>query len=82
MQLRALDEIEALQRRLDAFFAQGGARATDWRTLARVGVVPGVMADPRGTPYELSPDGLVKLSQTSPLWPLPEEPKVPPRPPA
>ena len=81
-QLRALDEIEALQRQLDAFFAQGGARATDWRTLEQVGVVRGVMRDPSGTPYELGSDGLVKLSQTSPLWPLPDEPTARPRPPA
>lgn len=76
LQLRALDEMEAIQQRLEAYFAKGGARATDWRTLSRAGVVPGRPLDPSGTPYELSPEGLIKLSQTSPLWPLPEEPQA------
>lgn len=88
MQLRALDEMEALQRRLDQYFAHDGlptgpgprGRATDWRTLARAGVVPGVMLDPAGSPYELSPEGGVELSQTSPLWPLPEGPQARVRP--
>jgi hypothetical protein len=75
VQLRALDEIDALQPRVNAFAARTGQRAPTWSELARAGVVPGVMADPTGTPYELTSDGVVRLSQSSPLWPPPEEPR-------
>jgi hypothetical protein len=77
-QLRALDEIDALQKRADAYAKRAGQPATSWATLVRAGAVPGMMADPSGTPYELTPDGLVRLSSTSPLWPPPnEEPHTP-----
>jgi hypothetical protein len=75
LQLRALDEIDALQQRVNAFAARTGLKAVTWPMLARAGVVPGNMADPTGTPYELTSDGLVRLSQRSRLWPPPEEPQ-------
>jgi hypothetical protein len=37
-------------------------------------VLRGVPLDPSGTPYVLSPSGLVELSKRSPLFPLPVEP--------
>ncbi len=76
LQLRALDEIEQLQMLVDAFTQKTGERPTSWQPLARAGLVPGTMVDPTGTPYELSSDGHVQLSATSPLWPLPEEPQA------
>jgi hypothetical protein len=82
LQLRALDEIDELQRRVLAFAARTGQAGLTWPVLARAGVVPGIMADPTGTPYELTSDGLVRLSQSSSLWPPPEEPEGRPRPPS
>jgi hypothetical protein len=76
LQLRALDEIDVLQQRVSAFAARTGQISPTWPVLARAGVVPGIMADPTGTPYELAADGLVRLSQRSPLWPLPDEPQT------
>jgi hypothetical protein len=74
-QLRALDEIEQLQREISDFLTRIGQRTTTWQALVRERVVPGMMADPTGTPYELTPDGVIRLSQASPLWPLPVEPQ-------
>lgn len=83
LQLQALDAIDELQKRLDAYGARTGQPAPDWPTLIRAGVVPGIPADPSGTPYELVSGGRVRLAESSALWPPPDEPQtVPPRPPA
>ncbi len=83
LQLRALDDIDRLQPQLSEFLRRTSQRTTTWQALTRARVVPGIMVDPRGTPYELTSDGLVRVSPSSPLWPLPEEPQnVRPRPPA
>ncbi len=83
LQLRALDDIDRLQPQVAEFLRQTSQPTTTWQALARARVVPGIMADPSGTPYELTSDGLVRVSRSSPLWPLPEEPQnVRPRPPA
>jgi hypothetical protein len=73
-QLRALDDIDALQRTVDQVAARVGQAPADWAALVRAGAVPGVPVDPSGTPYELTPDGHVRLSHSSPLWPPPVEP--------
>jgi hypothetical protein len=73
-QLRALDDIDALQHSVDQVAARVGQAPTDWATLVRAHALPGVPVDPSGTPYELTPDGHVRLSQSSPLWPPPVEP--------
>jgi hypothetical protein len=75
-QLGALDEIERLQQAVEAAARRIGQRPTDWQSLIRAGVFPGVPLDPARTPYEIGSDGTVGLSRTSPLWPLPEEPKA------
>jgi hypothetical protein len=75
-QLRALDEIDQLQQRVDTFGRSAGEHPASWQQLVRAGVVPGLPIDPAGTPYELDSDGRVRLSATSPLWPLPEEPEA------
>jgi hypothetical protein len=75
VQLRALDEIDHLQARVAEAVKQSGRQTTTWQELAVSGIVPGVMVDPAGTPYELTPEGTVRLSSNSPLWPLPAEPK-------
>jgi hypothetical protein len=73
-QLRALDEIDQLQRVADAFVQRIGRPPSGWGDLVRARALPGVPLDPARTPYELSTDGRVRLSASSKLWPLPEEP--------
>lgn len=78
LQLRALDELDSLQRRVDAYTRQNGAAPRDWSALVRTRAVPGVPLDPTRTPYELivaDNAARVQLSQRSPLWPPPEEPR-------
>jgi hypothetical protein len=82
-QLRALDDIDLLKQKVETFSRRTGGPPADWPSLIRSGLVPGVAVDPAGRPYELGSDGTVRMSRSSPLWPLPEEPAAaPPRPPA
>ncbi|PYR34914.1 MAG: hypothetical protein DMF93_22635 [Acidobacteria bacterium] len=74
LQLRALDEIDALQQVVDQVKARTGAAPEDWASLVRARVLRGIPVDPRGTPYELAPDGRVRLSSSSRLYPLLVEP--------
>ena len=76
LQFRALDQIDALQSRLDAFAKVRGGPPADWATVLRAQVFPGIPTDPSGTPYELTPDGRVRLSRSSELFPLPVEPEA------
>ena len=46
--------------------------ADDWMPLVRGRVLPGLPADPSGTPYEIDPNGRVMVSQKSPLFRCPE----------
>jgi hypothetical protein len=75
LQLRAMDEIDALQARVDRFTAAIGVPPANWAALRATKAPP----DPTGTPYELQ-NGRVGLSVRSPLFPLPDEPQeaVPP----
>jgi hypothetical protein len=73
-QLRALDDIDALQRAVDEFSRRGGQPPVSWPALVRARLVPGVPLDPSRTPYELT-EGRVWLSRSSSLWPLPIEPE-------
>ena len=75
MQLKALDQMEAIQSTLDAFARQRGAPLEDWTTAVRERVFPNIPADPSGTRYELTTNGHVRLSQSSKLFPLPVEPE-------
>jgi hypothetical protein len=74
-QLHALDQIDELQSVVDGVAAATGARPADWKAVVRAKGWPGVPIDPRGTPYELTPDGAVRMSASSPLSPLPAEPR-------
>jgi len=76
LQLRALDEIDRVQARVDTFRVQSPQAPLNWAALVGARLVPGVMIDPVGVPYELTPEGRVVLSSSSPLWPLPEEPQT------
>jgi hypothetical protein len=74
-QLHALDDIDALQRRVDTFRARAGSPPPDWTAVVRAGLLPGIPVDPTGMPYDLTFEGRVRLAETSSLWPLPEEPQ-------
>jgi tetratricopeptide (TPR) repeat protein len=86
LQLDALDQIDRLQKIVDAF-ASSSQPPAGWQSLVRARLLPpGVPIDPARTPYELTPEGRVHISAASPLAPLPEEPQqtvapeAPPRP--
>jgi hypothetical protein len=74
VQLDALDQMDALQSKVDAYAQQSGAAPDDWPTLVRARVFPGAPVDPSGVRYELM-DGRVLLSRSSKLYPLPVEPE-------
>ena len=75
LQLRALDDIDTLQQRVDAFERGATQPLAGWQPLVRARVLPGVPLDPSRTPYEVTPEGRVRISGASPLAPLPEEPQ-------
>jgi hypothetical protein len=71
-QLDAMDQIELLQKVVDAFVAKNGRAPADWSEMARAGYVRGDVVDPNGAPYRL--DGwMVTLEPKSRLMPLPWE---------
>ena len=69
-QLRALDDIDALQRAVDRVTGVNGQPPASWQPVVAASGWPGVPVDPSGVPYELS-DGRVQLSPHSALFPLP-----------
>ena len=73
-QLDAMDFVEQVQRDVDRA-KDAGVTATSWQELVRRGAIAGIPVDPSHTPLELDATGTVRLSSTSPLFPLPEEPK-------
>jgi tetratricopeptide (TPR) repeat protein len=75
-QLDALDQIDQLQKILDQASAAAGVTLTDWMPLVRGGVLPGLPVDPSGTPFEIDANGRTKVSQKSPLMPMPREPQT------
>ena len=76
-QLRALDDIDALQKIVDAEQTRTGQAPAGWETLVRGRRLPGIPLDPGGTPYALE-DGRVRLSNASRLYPLLVEPPAQP----
>lgn len=72
-QLDALDQVDQLQAIANGYAERSGGPPTGWLPLVRAGLLRGIPADPTGTPYELR-EGRVRLSTTSPLNPLPDEP--------
>src|SRR5437773_1068990 len=55
LQLRALDQIDDLQRQVDAFTRSAAQAPADWQALIRARLLPGLPVDPSRTPYELTP---------------------------
>jgi hypothetical protein len=76
LQLRALDDLQALQQVLDRA-ASSGIAAGDWRSLVRAGTLRGIPVDPTGTPYEIDAQGRVQIGAASTLKPLPDVPVKP-----
>ena len=74
LQLDALDQIEALQKQVDAFAQRSGELPASWQMLVAASALPAIPVDPGGTPYELTESGRVVLSVRSTLFPLPLEP--------
>lgn len=75
LQLHALDQIdqlEAVARR----FPPAAGELYSWGVLMKRGVLRGQPADPAGEPYIIDPlTGRVRVSEQSPLFPMPEEPR-------
>jgi tetratricopeptide (TPR) repeat protein len=74
-QLDELDRIVVVQQRVDRFIAQTGRVPADWMEMIRVGLIPGEPIDTNQTPYVLEPSGRVTIAPSSPLFPLPDEPR-------
>lgn len=70
-QLRALDDLDTLAAIAARFAERTGRAPQSWTDLVRAGLLPGVPADPAGTPYTLDAHGGVALADESPLQPLP-----------
>jgi tetratricopeptide (TPR) repeat protein len=75
LQLQALDDIDTIQSRVDAFARTRGGPPTDWATVVRARLFPGIPVDPSRTAYELTGEGRVQVSPSSPLFPVPVEPQ-------
>jgi len=78
MQLKAIEDIEQLQKAIDGFAARRGAAVTGWNELLAASALRGIPHDPSGTPYRLTPEGRVEISSASTLFPLPIEPQTRP----
>ena len=71
-QLDAMDVIDELNKRSQAFMAREGRPARDWRELAAAAALRGVPLDPSGRPYVFDPaTGRIDLDRQSSLAPLP-----------
>lgn len=65
MSLQAEAEIVELTRRLNYYRDKTGAQASSWSDLVRASLLTAVPVDPSGAPYELLPNGTVKVSDES-----------------
>ena len=74
LQLDAADFIDQVQAEVDRA-RTAGVPIDGWQSLVRAGAVRGVPVDPTRTPLELDASGTVRLSQKSPLFPLPDQPQ-------
>ena len=74
-QLQSLDQIEQLEAVIRRFPPAPGEQYS-WNALVEKGKLRLVPFDPTGTPYEIDPaTGRVRVSEQSPLFPMPEEPR-------
>jgi hypothetical protein len=79
LQLDALDQIEQLQALVRRFEGRAARRPGSWDEIVAARMLQRVPADPAGTPYVLDRQtGIVSLSGSSKLYPLPVEPNASP----
>ncbi len=79
-QFDAMDAIDRLNDVLLRFEAAQSRLPRDWRELVAVRLLRGVPVDPSGVPFEIdAANATVRLSERSPLWPLPQGFTVTPR---
>jgi len=77
LQLQALDQIDQLEAVVRRFPPAAGEQYT-WNGLMQRGKLIREPFDPTGTPYLIDPaTGQVRVSEQSPLSPMPEEPRRP-----
>jgi tetratricopeptide (TPR) repeat protein len=77
LQLDALDQIEQLQALVRQFEGRAGRRPGSWDEMVAARLLERVPADPAGAPYVLDRQtGIVSLSGSSKLHPLPVEPNA------
>ena len=75
LQLQALDQIDQLEAVVRRFPPTGDERYS-WNDLLRRKILIREPVDPLGAPYLLDPvTGRVRVSEQSPLFPMPEEPR-------
>jgi hypothetical protein len=82
VQLRVLDDLEALNARLSRVRDETGRPVTSWDGLSARAGLPGTLpVDPAGVPYVLDPvTGQASVSNRSPYYPLPLDTQLPPGP--
>lgn len=75
LQLEALDQIDQLQAIVRKYPPTGDEHYS-WDALIKRGALRGLPIDPLGAPYVIDPTtGTVRVSEQSPLFPMPEEPR-------
>jgi tetratricopeptide (TPR) repeat protein len=73
-QFEALDAIDQLNQVLWTFKLRMGHLPGDWRPVVALGMLRGIPVDPAGVPFEIDADNeLVTVSNSSPLWPMPDD---------
>ena len=73
MQLDAMDEIDVLERTVQAYRTRMASPPQSWADLIRAGYLRGIPVDPAMHPYQLNgSSGQVTLAAESPLNPLPD----------
>jgi hypothetical protein len=71
-QLDAMDDMAAIQARIDAFHAANPGKPVTWPALGAARVLSQVPVDPTGTPYLIDPStGRIRVARESELWPMP-----------
>ncbi len=63
--LQALEDLEELERRVKLFRDRTGQWPRSFAEMGASGLLAGVPADPRGFPYQIAPDGKVRLHRKS-----------------
>jgi len=77
-QLDAMDAIDSLQARVQAYRQAHPGEPVTWERLAAAKLIPGIPLDSSGTPFALDPTtGAVTVARESKLFPLPGQIQAP-----